>query len=89
MRAKNVTLYSLPCVVAVASLLVASYEVAPPASWIAISSAGEHQSGQTINRAAKGDRLRIHQASPKLSPKGRTDRSPGVNRNVVVDPNTA
>ena len=89
MRAKNVTLYSLPCVVAIAGLLVVSHEVVPLASWIAISSAGERQTGQTVNRATKGDRLRIHQASPKLSPKVRTGPSSGVNRDVVVNPETA
>jgi hypothetical protein len=89
MRAKIVTLYSLPCVVVIAGLLVASHEVAPPASWVPVSSAGESQAGQTVNRASKGDRLRIHHASPKISPKARTDHSPGVNRDVVVDPETA
>ncbi|HET8543170.1 MAG TPA: hypothetical protein VFL68_01565 [Pseudolabrys sp.] len=89
MRAKTVTLYSLPCVVAIAGLLVASHEVAPPASWVGVSSAVESQTGQTVNRATKGDRLRIHQASPKISPRARTHPSPGVKRDVVVDPETA
>jgi hypothetical protein len=89
MRAKIVTLYSLPCVVVVAGFLVASHEVAPPASWVAMSSAGESQARQTVNRASKGDRLRIHQASPKILPKARTHPSPRVKRNVVVNPETA
>jgi hypothetical protein len=87
MRAKAVTLYSLPCVVAMAGLLVAAHEVAPPASPVAVSAAGEHYAGQTVNRASKGDRLPIRQASPKISPKARTD--PSADQDVVVDPKTA
>ena len=87
MRAKTVTLYSLPCVVAIASLLVAAQEIAPPAGAVAVSTTGDHYTGQTVNRASKGDRLTIHQASLKISPKARTDHSPG--RDVVVDPETA
>ena len=89
MRAKTVTLYSLPCVVAIASLLVAAHEIAPPASSVGVSAADEHHAGQTVNRAWKGDRLPIHHASPKISPKARTEPSPGVKRDVVVDPQTA
>jgi hypothetical protein len=89
MRAKTVTLYSLPCVVAIASLLVAAHEIAPLARSVGVSAADGHHAGQTVNRASKGDRLRIHHASPKISPKARTDPSPGANRDVVVDPETA
>jgi hypothetical protein len=89
MRAKTVTLYSLPCVVAIASLLVAAHEIAPPASSTGVSAAGERHNGQTVNRAWKGDRLPIHHASPKILPKARTDPSPGLKRDVVVDPDTA
>jgi hypothetical protein len=87
MRAKAVTLYSLPCVVAIAGLLVGAHEVAPLVSPVAVSAAGEHYTGQTVNRVSKGDRLPVYQASPKISPKARTEPSPG--RDVVVDPKTA
>ncbi|HJS60691.1 MAG TPA: hypothetical protein VJ800_02950 [Pseudolabrys sp.] len=82
MRAKTVTLYSLPCVVAIAGLLVGAHEAAPLVSPVAVSAAGEHYTGQTVNRASKGDRLPVLH-----SPKARIERSPG--RDVVVDPKTA
>ena len=82
MRAKVVTLYSLPCVVAIAGLLVGAHEVAPLVSPVAVSASGKHYAGQTVNRASKGDRLPVHH-----SPKARIEPSPG--RAVVVDPKTA
>ena len=51
MRAKTVTLYSLPCVVAIASLLVAAHEIAPLARSVGVSAADGHHAGQTVNRA--------------------------------------
>jgi hypothetical protein len=87
MRAKTVTLYSLPCVVAIASLLVAAHEIAPLARSVGVSHG--HHAGQTVNRAWKGDRLPIRHGSPKISPKARTEPSLGLKRDVIVDPQTA
>ena len=53
MRAKTVTLYSLPCVVAIASLLVAAHEIAPLARSVGVSAADGHHAGQTVNRACE------------------------------------
>ena len=89
MRAKTVTLYSLPCVVAISILLVAAHEIAPLARSVGVSAADGHHAGQTVNRAWKGDRLPIHHASPKILPKARTEPSSGLKRDVIVDPQTA
>ena len=63
MSAKNLTLYCLPSVVAVASVFVVAQEVAPPIASVSVSNAitiRQTIPNQTVNRALKQDRLRLH-----------------------------
>ena len=67
MRIKSVTLYSLPYVVSVASLVIAAQQVVPslrtPLSDTSTKSA--IISDQVVNRSLKSDRLPIKQAVPQ------------------------
>jgi hypothetical protein len=70
MRVKNVTLYSLPYIVGVASLVVAVHEVVPgfkPLPLLSTSTPSAIFSGQVINRSLKSDRLPIEQAPSQAS----------------------
>jgi hypothetical protein len=72
MGIKSVTLYSLPCVVGVASFLVAAHQVAPSLTTLrALSDASTKSSaiisGQVVNRSLKSDRLPIKQAVPQAN----------------------
>ena len=79
MRKKSVTLYSLPYVVAVASFLVAAYQVAPSHNWIDLwhsNTKAEIFSGQTVNRSLKGNRLPMHEAMPDQTPESGQIKAP-------------
>jgi hypothetical protein len=65
MRIKSVTLYSLPCVLGVASFLVAAHQVAPSLTLSGKSTRSAIISGQVVNRSLKSDRLPITQAVPQ------------------------
>ena len=71
MRVKNVTLYSLPYIVGVASLVVAVHEVVPALKPLPLlsgtSTANAIFSGQIVNRSLKSDRLLIEQAPSQAS----------------------
>jgi len=71
MRVKNITLYSLPYIVGVASLVVAVHEVVPAVKPLPLlsgtSTASVIFSGQVVNRSLKSDRLPIEQAPPQAS----------------------
>jgi hypothetical protein len=63
MSAKNLTLYCLPYVVTVASILVAAQEVAPPIAPFSVSNTitiRQTIPSQTVNRALKQDKLLLH-----------------------------
>ena len=71
MRIRNVTLYSLPYVVAAASFLVATHQVAPSLISIGlwnVNTKTEINSGQTVNRSLKRNRLPIQRATPQQVP---------------------
>ena len=74
-RVKTVTLYSLPYIVGVASLVVAVHEVAPAFKPLHLlsgtSTTSAIFSGQVVNRSLKGDRLPLEQA-------------PQANKNIKV-----
>jgi hypothetical protein len=89
MRVKIVTLYSLPYVVAIASILVGAQQIVPPLRSIGVSPTSDRLIGQTINRALKSDRLPIHRASPQIPEKARTAPLPRLKQDVVVEPETA
>jgi len=89
MRVKTVTLYSLPYVVAIASILVGAQQLVPPLRSIGVSPASDRLIGQTVNRALKSDRLPIHRASPQNPENARTVPSPRLKPDVVVEPKTA
>ena len=79
MRTKNVTLYSLPWVVAVASFLVAAHQVAPALNSIGLwdaSTKNQILPGQTVNRSLKRDRLPIQSATPHQAPEKRQLKAP-------------
>jgi hypothetical protein len=82
MRAKTLTLYSLPYLVGIASLMVAAHEVAPSILTLRASPAAtprlEQIFGQTVNRAAKGDRLPIRQSAPAENGKQRPQAAPNT-----------
>jgi len=71
MRVKNVTLYSLPYIVGVASLVIAVHEVVPALKPLPLlsgaSTASAIFSGQVVNRSLKSDRLPVEQAPPQAS----------------------
>ena len=64
---KNVTLYSLPYVVGVASFLVAAHEVAPSLTLSDTSTTSAIIFHQVVNRSLKSDRLPIKQAVPQAN----------------------
>jgi hypothetical protein len=72
MPIKNVTLYSIPYIVGVASLIVAAHYVSPSLDDALLrplsekSAKSESFSGQVINRSRKGDRSPIRRATPQL-----------------------
>ena len=62
MKIKSVTLYSLPCVVGIAGILIAAHQVVPSLKAIGLwdtNTKSEIYSGQTVNRSGKRDRLPI------------------------------
>ena len=69
MRITSVILYLLPCVVGVASFLVAAYQVAPSLTTLRALSHTSIKSviisGQVVDRSLKSDRLPIKQAVPQ------------------------
>ena len=68
---KSLTLYSLPYIVSVASLVVAAHQVAPSLRTF-LSDTGTKSSiisGQVVNRSLKNDRLPIKQAVPRADDK--------------------
>jgi hypothetical protein len=88
MRAKTVTLYSLPYAVAIASILAGAQQVGPTLRSIDAPAARDRHVGQTVNRALKGDRLPVRPATPQIPDRAGTARSP-LKPDVVVDPATA
>ena len=65
MSVKNVTLYSLPYVVGVASILAVAQQVAPPITSLDVShtiTIRQTIPSQTVNRVLKQDRLVMHRA---------------------------
>jgi hypothetical protein len=84
MRMKNVTLYSLPYVVGVASILAVAQQVAPPITSFGashITTITQTIPAQTVNRARKQDRLPIHRATSR-------DPFPTTVHQIVVEPAT-
>lgn len=85
MRAKDLTLYSLPYVVGAASLMVAVYEVVPSFAalrgWSALSARSEPFAGHNVNRVLKGNRLPLRPVTPD---KPGQDRPPAPSRTVVA-----
>jgi hypothetical protein len=75
MPIKNVTLYSIPYIVGVASLIVAAHYVSPSLDETLLrplsekSAKSESFSGQVINRSRKGDRSPIRRATPQITKK--------------------
>ena len=69
MLIKTLTLYSLPCMLSVASLVVAAHQVAPSPTTLRFLSDTSTKSaiisGQLVNRSLKSDRLPIKQAVPQ------------------------
>ena len=76
MHIKNVTLYSLPYLVGVASLVVAAHQAAPTLRFEDTSTKSAITSDQVVNRAVKGDRLPIKQAVPRANDKVPTRIAP-------------
>lgn len=74
MRIKNVTLYSLPYVVGVASFMAAAHEVAPSLITLRSLEATVTKraviSDQVVNRSLKTDRLLIKHGVPRAHDKG-------------------
>jgi len=71
MHIKSLALYSFPYFVGVASLVVATHEVAPMAlRFQDTSTKSAITSGQVVNRSLKSDRLPIKQAAPQANDKG-------------------
>ena len=74
MRAKSVTLYSLPYLVAAASLVVAVHQAIPSfKTWPSLSSTSAKNEiffDQSVNRSLKGDRLPIEHTAPQATEKG-------------------
>jgi hypothetical protein len=84
MRVKTVTLYSLPYVVSVASILAVAQQVTPPITSLGVSHVTTIQqtiSAQIVNRAQKRDRLPIHRVISR-------DPSPNTVRQIFVEPAT-
>ena len=74
MHIKSVTLYSLPYIVSVASLVVAAHQVTPSLETALglqsnVSSKTEIISGQVVNRSLKSDRLPIKKVVPEADDK--------------------
>jgi hypothetical protein len=69
MPIKNLTLYSLPYIVGVASLVVAAHQIAPSFKIVLHPQSDTNEaaifSGQVVNRSLKGDRLLIHGETTK------------------------
>jgi hypothetical protein len=90
MSVKNVTLYSLPYVVGVASILAVAQQVAPPITSLGVShtiTIRQTIPSQTVNRVLKQDRLVTHRAiftRPWEIKVRSTEPSPV--RQIVVDP---
>ena len=92
MSVKNVTLYSLPYIAGVASILAVAQQVAPPITSLGVSHTTTIRQtipSQTVNRALKQDRLPIHNTTSE-SPWQVKLRGPesGTVRQIVVDPAT-
>ena len=90
MRAKTVTLYSLPCVVGVAGFLVAAHQVAPSLEAWDTSTKSEIYSGQTVNHSVKRDQLPIRRTTSQAPEKHQIKLlTPSMIREIVVEPVTA
>ena len=92
MSVKNVTLYSLPYVVGVASILAVAQQAAPPITPLGISyttTIRQTIPSQTVNRGLKQNRLPMHRAS-FIHPSEIKIRltEPSTVRQIVVDPAT-
>lgn len=71
MRAKSVTLYSLPYLVATAGLVVAVHQALPSLPSVSNTSLkDEIFSGQSVNRSLKSDRLPIEHTAPQATERG-------------------
>ncbi|MFZ0402188.1 MAG: hypothetical protein WBX05_19985 [Pseudolabrys sp.] len=92
MGVKNVTLYSLPYVVGVASILAVAQQLAPPITSLDVShttTIKQTISGQTVNRALKQDCLPIHRAIfTRPSEIKLRSTEPSTVRQIVVEPAT-
>lgn len=72
MSTKNITLYSLPYLVAAASLVVAAHQAVPSLKTLpslSDTSVKNEFFGQFVNRALKGDRLPIGYTTPQATEK--------------------
>ena len=92
MSVRNVTLYSLPYVVGVASILAVAQQAAPPITSLSVSHTTTIRQtipSQTVNRALKQNRLPMHGVS-FIRPSEIKIRStePRTVRQIVVDPAT-
>ena len=86
MKIKSVTLYSLPYVVGIVSILVAVHQVVPTLKGISLRDANaknEAFSGQTVNRSRKSNRLPIHSTTPQAPAKGQTN-TPVETREIII-----
>jgi hypothetical protein len=89
---KNVTLYSLPYAVGLASFLAVAQLVAPPIASLGASHTTTIRQtipSQSVYRAVKQDRLPIHRASfTRHSEIKVRPTEPSTVRQIVVDPAT-
>ena len=92
MSVKNVTLYSLPYVVGVASILAVAQQASPPITSLGVShtaTIGQTIPSQVVNRALKQNRLPMHGASfTRPSEIKIRSTEPSTVRQIVVDPAT-
>ena len=92
MSVKNVTLYSLPYVVGIASILAVAQQVVPPVTSVGVSHTTTIRQtipSQTVNRTLKQDRLRMQRAIfTRPSEIKVRSTEPSAVRQIVVDPAT-
>ena len=86
MSAKNVTLYSLPYVVGVASILAVTQQAAPPITSLGVSHTTTIRQtipSQTVNRALKQNQLPMYRA---IFTRPSVITEPSAVHQIVVDP---
>jgi len=88
MSVKNVTLYSLPFVVGVATILTVVQQLAPPITSLDVwhtTTIEQTISGQAVNRALKQDRRAIFARPSEIKLRS---TEPSTARQIVVEPST-